>query len=440
MNWLWPRVLAPLLLVGLGALGGYLFGRSTAWIAWWIAAGSIGGFLITIAWDTWRGQRVLRWLRDRPHEPAPIEAGLWGHTADRVQKALRQRDRSLRDEQAKLQQFLSAIDASPNGVTIIDQHDAIVWCNAMAADHFGIDMTRDHAQRITNLVRAPAFAEAMARQDHDPVMFSDPRGERRLTVSLRAYGQGMRLVLSQDITEADRSDTMRRHFVANVSHEIRTPLTVLAGSLETMMALPLEPAERDRMLGLMKQQADRMQTLVSDLLTLATLEGSPRPAPDRWVGLDQLFQQAQADAAALSAGRHALQFEVQPGTELAGNPNELTSLVGNLLSNAIRYTPDGGSISLAWQDTYQGTGELTVTDTGIGIATEHLPHLTERFYRVDGSRSRETGGTGLGLAIVKHVAQRHGAELMIASEPGKGSTFKVRFPKVRVRQAKQGSA
>lgn len=435
MNWWWPRVVAPLILTGLGALLGFIFGRSSAWLAWWVTLGAVLGFGVTVAWDTWRGQKVLRWLRDRPEQPAPIAAGLWGEAAYRIQKALRARDLELSGERSRLAQFLSAIDASPNGVTLIDAHDSIVWCNAVACDHFSIDPVRDMAQRITNLVRVPAFVEAMTLGEvREPVAFADARRDRRLSLIVRSYGPGLRMILSQDITQEERNEAMRRHFVANVSHEIRTPLTVLSGSLETLHSLPLNEAERARLLELMQQQAQRMQTLVEDLLTLAKLEGSPAPAPDQWFELDGLWQQVRADAAALSAGRHQLGFELAPGA-LAGEPREFLSLVANLVGNAIRYTPEGGRIDVSWRINDQREGEFCVRDTGIGIPREQIPRVTERFYRVDGSRSRETGGTGLGLAIVKHVAQRLGAELLIQSELGEGSSFLVRIPAARVRSA-----
>ena len=436
MNWWWPRVVAPLLLTGLGAFIGFLIGRSSGWAAWWVALGATVGFGVTVAWDTWRGQRILRWLRDRPEAPVPIVSGLWGEAGYRIQKALNAREQALAEERAQLSDFLSAIDASPNGVTLIDQVDGIVWCNAVAGDHFAIDPTRDRAQRITNLVRDPAFFAALtAGIGAEPSEFADPRRERRLSMVMREYGNGMRMLLTQDVTEAEAQESMRRHFVANVSHEIRTPLTVLAGALETLVSLPLSEPERQRMLELMKQQSDRMQTLVADLLTLARLEGSPRPAPDQWFDLDAVWQQAKADATALSAGRHRLSFDVVQATQLAGDAKEFMSLVANLVGNAIRYTPQGGHIDMRWHLTDRGEGELVVRDTGIGIAREQIPRITERFYRVDGSRSRETGGTGLGLSIVKHVAQRLGAELLVESQLGQGSTFRVRVPAVRVRRS-----
>jgi two-component system, OmpR family, phosphate regulon sensor histidine kinase PhoR len=208
---------------------------------------------------------------------------------------------------------------------------------------------------------------------------------------------------------------------------------VLSGFIETMTNLKLSEVEHRRVLQLMAQQAGRMQALVSDLLTLAQLEGSPRPTAERWVPLDALLAQVEADAVALSAGRHTLDFAKHTGAQIAGAEAELLSAVTNLVNNAVRYTPAGGRIDVLWRELANGSGELIVSDTGMGIAREHLSRLTERFYRVDGSRARDTGGTGLGLAIVKHVVQRHSGELEIQSEVGKGSSFRLVFPAVRVR-------
>jgi two-component system, OmpR family, phosphate regulon sensor histidine kinase PhoR len=208
---------------------------------------------------------------------------------------------------------------------------------------------------------------------------------------------------------------------------------VLSGFIETMTHLELAGVERKRVLQLMTQQAARMSALVADLLTLAQLEGSPRPQVDHWVSLQALLAQVLQEAALLSAGRHTFSVTPDIAAQLAGAPTELRSAITNLVNNAVRYTPAGGRISLAWKLLQSGAGELAVSDTGPGIAREHLPRLTERFYRIDSSRSRDTGGTGLGLSIVKHVVQRHGGQLSIESELGHGATFKLMFPPARVR-------
>lgn len=434
MNWLLSRIAGAVLAALVGAALGYALGGLFAFPGLRELLAASTAVLLLVFVDSIRGHRMIQWLRGAQMGNAPKDAGLWGELGYRIERVVRERDRALERERLELQQFLSAIQASPNGVLMLDEEDHIQWCNQVAADHFSLDPQRDRQQRITNLVRFPAFVAYLQGQQYEqPLTLQHVRGRSTLLVLVRAYGEGMRLVLSQDITERERAEAMRRDFVANVSHEIRTPLTVLAGFIETMSSLSLTEAERKRVLHLMGQQTSRMQTLVSDLLTLAQLEGSPRPAPDQWVSLDALLARVGADATALSAGRHQVCADEETGIELAGSEAELFSAVANLASNAVRYTPEGGSIELRWRELQDGAGELSVIDTGPGIAREHLPRLTERFYRVDGSRSRDTGGTGLGLSIVKHVVQRHGGELLIQSELGKGSRFKLQLPSARVR-------
>ena len=443
MTWLLPRLLAALLALFLGGAGGFLVSallrlgdRSTAIGA---LLGAMAAVALVVLLDVLRAARLMRWLWGAQQDDAPRSAGLWGEMAYRIERALRGREKALAAEHQRLGEFLSAIEASPNGVLLLDASDQIVWCSAVAADHLGLDSQRDRLQPITNLVRMPAFVACL--QDGaapEPVHVTAPGGQVSLQVVVRSYGDGQKLLITQDVTERLRAEAMRRDFVANVSHEIRTPLTVLAGFVETMASLPLTEAERGRVLKLMQQQTDRMQVLVSDLLTLAQLEGSPRPPADRWLALGPLLQRVAADARTLSAGRHTVVLTEWPaaGVELAGLEAELHSAVANLVNNAVRYTPEGGRIDIAWLPRSDGGGALEVRDSGIGIAREHLPRLTERFYRVDGSRSRDTGGTGLGLSIVKHVMQRHGGLLEIDSEPGKGSRFTLVLPAGRVRPAR----
>ena len=433
MSWFLPRVLASLVAMALGGLAGLFIGQGGGAVPGVFLGGGLAVAMIAV-YDRLHGYRLLQWLRGGHDGPAPRDTGFWGELGYRVERALRASEQAERLERERLSQFLSAIEASPNGVLLLDARDQIEWCNTRAADHFGLDPQRDRRQRVTNLIRAPAFvAYLQADRFDEAVTFQAPRGKGLLSVLVRRYGEDSKLVLSQDMTEQERSEAMRRDFVANVSHEIRTPLTVLSGFLETLTNLPLSEPEKKRVLAMMTQQAERMGTLVSDLLTLAQLEGSPRPPADRWVSVSALFGIVEADARALSAGHHVLRFGHASGARIAGAQAELLSAVTNLVNNAIRYTPEGGSIEVGWRVLGDGSGEVVVTDTGPGIAREHLPRLTERFYRVDGSRSRETGGTGLGLSIVKHVAQRHGGELDIRSEVGKGSSFRLVFPAARVR-------
>jgi two-component system, OmpR family, phosphate regulon sensor histidine kinase PhoR len=440
MIWLLPRLLAGALAMAAGALIGLWIEHANASIVGLLLGGAFAISVIVVR-DTLHGYRLITWLRGSQEGQAPRDAGLWGELGYRIERSLRLREHSAATERMRLTQFLTAIEASPNGVMLLDAGDQIEWCNSLAADHFGLDPQRDRRQRITNLVRAPAFvAYLQAGQFDEPVQMPEPRGMGLLSVLVRKYGDDQKLVLSQDITERERSDGMRRDFVANVSHEIRTPLTVLSGFIETLRSLPLTDVERKRVLHLMTQQADRMGLLVSDLLALAQLEGSPRPNADRWVALKPMLAQVEADARVLSAGRHTVVFPADVEAQLAGAQNELQSAVTNLIGNAVRYTPEGGRIELTWRVQGDGSGELAVADTGPGVAREHLPRLTERFYRVDGSRARDTGGTGLGLSIVKHVVQRHGGELDIQSEVGKGSVFRLVFPAARVRRVAHDAA
>ena len=441
MPWLIPRLLATLLAVLLAASFGGLVGLVWGAPSVGVVLGSLVGCLACAAVDALRGKRFMNWLQQKRGDAAPRDSGFWGEIGHRVERSLRLLERQVGMEQTRLAQFLSAIEASPNGVMLLDAHDQIEWCNSVAADQFGLDPRRDRMQPITNLVREPAFvAYLQAGVFEESVTFPGPGLRGTVSVLIRPYGESMKLVLSQDITERERSDSMRRSFVANVSHEIRTPLTVLSGFIETMASVQLTDAERHRVNELMAQQTRRMQLLVGDLLTLAQLEGSPRPPADRWVSVQQLLVQVRVAAEALSAGRHTIVCGDASGVDrpsdvIAGSEHELHSAVANLVSNAVRYTPAGGSVKVLWSIRGDGTGELDVCDTGIGIAAEHLLRLTERFYRVDGSRSRDTGGTGLGLSIVKHVVQRHGGSLEIRSEPGSGSSFKLMFPAPRVREA-----
>ena len=427
-------------------------------IGFWVRStdGLIAGCIFTVVvWliiDSVHASRFMAWLRlELSNETSatatdliPVLPGVWGLATDRVRRLLLKRDRLLRHGQSRLDEFLAAMQASPSGVVLLDAQDRIEWCNQTATQHFGFDARRDVLQHVSNLVRAPAFRAYMASNDfsHDLVIAgrdSTPGRPVNLSVHAHAYGADRKLLLSRDITAVELAEAMRRDFVANVSHEIRTPLTVLSGFIETLQTLPLKAPERERYLGLMAQQSQRMQTLVDDLLTLSRLEGSPQPGGNEWVSTHGLLAQCEQEARALSTllapHGHNIVVDTGPASDIAGVQNELYSAMSNLMTNAVRYTPDAGAIHVSWKILEDGRGRFIVKDSGPGIASEHLPRLTERFYRVDRSRSRETGGTGLGLAIVKHVAQRHGAELQIDSVLGQGSRFTITFPSSRIRSS-----
>jgi two-component system phosphate regulon sensor histidine kinase PhoR len=375
----------------------------------------------------------------------PNLSGWWGVLAERARKLLRERERSIDASEQRLKDFLLAIQTSPNGVVMLDAQAQIEWCNQTAATQLGIHPERDVMQRIGNLMRDPAFTAYLAlEQPSDPVVI-EGRGHRvdrpmRISVQRHRYGEGKQLLLTRDVTMVEQAEAMRRDFVANVSHEIRTPLTVLSGFVETIQTLPLSDAEKIHYLSLMATQAHRMQGLVEDLLTLSRLEGSPTPSLNHVMPLSRLMQVCEQEANGLSAtlGQgdvvHHIHFVVNPALSeavLMGEGRELQSALSNLVSNAVRYTPAGGDVHVSADQGIDGSLMVEVRDSGAGIAAEHLPRLTERFYRVDRSRSRESGGTGLGLAIVKHVMQRHGGSLHISSELGQGSCFKLVFPAAR---------
>lgn len=434
MVWLLPRLLTALAVAAAAALLGLVAAAVLRLpTTGWAIAGGLLGLVLVAARDALRAGHLMAWLRGSQALDAPRDTGFWGELGYRIERALRSRELELQRERQRTAQFLSAIEASPNGVMLLDAGDRIEWCNSTAADHLGIDPVRDLGQPLTNLVRVPAFvAHLQARKSDEPLTFTIPARRGALAVWVRSYGDGQVLLITQDVTERLRTDEMRRDFVANASHEIRTPLTVLAGFVDTMTQIDLTPAERKRVLALMKEQTDRMRVLLDDLLTLAQLEGGPRPPVHQWTDVDALMRRVHADAQSLSGGRHELVFEGAAGA-VAGNEAELYGALLNLVSNAVRYTPAGGKVTVSWQRRAQGAGVFEVRDTGIGIAREHLPRLGERFYRVDDGRSRSSGGTGLGLAIAKHTAQRHGGELTADSEPGKGSTFRLVLPASRVR-------
>ncbi|MFV0680298.1 phosphate regulon sensor histidine kinase PhoR [Ottowia sp.] len=422
----------------LGLLGWRLWGWPGA-----LAGVACGAAAVQVV-HTLRGRRFVQWLREPDLNAPSSTRGLWGDAAYRVAKMLRGERERVRESAQRLDDFLAAIQASPNGVLLLDSEGRIEWFNAIAGSHLGLDAQRDLLQHIGNLVRQPAFTAYLAARNFDSDVELIGQQDRpgrpvRLSVQIFPYGAGQQLLLSRDITALAQAEAMRRDFIANVSHELRTPLTVLAGFVETLQTLPLTDEERATYLGMMATQSERMQTLISDLLMLSRLEGSPQPGMSEQVDLGAMMALCQTEASALSsllypddAKPQSLIFGPVPGFGLTGSASELRSAISNLINNAVRYTPAGGRIEVRWEQLPDGRARLAVTDSGPGIAPEHLPRLGERFYRVDRSRSRESGGTGLGLAITKHVVQRHGGELQISSTLGKGACFALCFPAVRV--------
>jgi two-component system phosphate regulon sensor histidine kinase PhoR len=396
---------------------------------WPIATGLL---LVILLYHLRHLHALKRWL-ERGETPDPPRArGAWDELHALLHRARRESANREAGLAESLARWRAAARALPDGVVILDG-DRIAWCNDNARLHLEIDPGRDAGRPITHLVRIPEFLEYLERGDYSrPVLVQAPHGPGRV-LSLQAvtYGDGQRLVLSRDVTQFKQVERMRREFVANVSHELRTPLTVISGFLEMLREEDDRAAAR-RHIDLMAEQSSRMERLVEDLLVLSSLESSPPPPMEEPIDMRALTERLGAEARALSAGRHRIEIESEAGVDLVGNEKEIASALGNLVSNAIRYTPQRGSVRLRWHRTPEGAA-FDVEDTGIGIAPEHIPRLTERFYRVDRGRSRETGGTGLGLAIVKHALGRHGATLDITSTPGEGSRFSARFAGPRVR-------
>ncbi len=371
--------------------------------------------------------QLSQWL-DNPEEVRLSDGwGSWTEIFAKLYK-LRREEQKNRNELAEwLSRFRQAMQQLPDGVAIMDDVLSLEWCNAAAEQQLGLSLQKDRGMRVTNLIRSPQFIDyIIVGRYEEPLTLA--LNERKLIIRLIPFEKHRQILVTHDVTELERLEQMRRDFIANASHELRTPLTVINGFLEIASSEPdLDAATRQQHLKLMTEQGRRMQHLVEDMLTLTRLESIEYPLREEQVDMRQLLEQVKAEGEALSGGRHAISLTFD-GPNLRGSADELRSAIGNLVSNAVRYTPDGGSIAIRWHEATDGC-RCDVSDTGIGIRPEHISRLTERFYRVDKSRSRATEGTGLGLAIVKHVLVRHQGQLQIESEVGKGSRFSLLFPR-----------
>lgn len=375
--------------------------------------------------------KLRRWAAQPRLTDPPEAQGRWGEVFNLLHRHRRATLRRRRQLARLIVRSRRAAQALPYGVAVLDSEFRLDWCNASAREHLGLDPERDRDAPIVRFVRYPAFAAYLeAREFAEPLRLqAGGPPPRALSLQMVAFDEDAWLLLSQDVTRAEQVEAMRRDFVANVSHELRTPLTVLSGFLETVQDLDLEPQRVRDYVGLMAPQAERMRRIIDDLLALSALEHAPPPADER-IAMRALLERLRAETEQLSGGRHRVVLDTQGAADLRGAESEVASALGNLTANAVRYTPKDGEIRITWRADEAGA-EFSVRDTGIGIAAEHLPRLTERFYRVDRGRSRAAGGTGLGLAIVKHALARHQATLTVESAPGKGSTFRVRFPAAR---------
>ena len=377
--------------------------------------------------------RLTRWLAKPDNLTIPDVAGSWGELSAALYRMVKGSKRSKDQLNLALDRFQQAAAAMTDGFIILDEHDAIDWSNPVAERHFSLNPEMDRGTDITYLVRQPEFASYVASQNfREPLVMRGTRAQELvLEVQLIPYGNNQKLIISRDITQWERAESARRDFVANVSHEMRTPITVLSGFLETLSDMKtISPELLARSMALMQGETKRMQYLVEDLLMLAQLENGPPLVDSDTVDVETLIHDLAHEAKILSSGKHEIQTEILSDLRLRGSHHEIRSAFGNLVSNAVRYTPANGTVKLIWK-TENGLPLFAVSDSGVGIPAEHIPRLTERFYRVDRSRSRATGGTGLGLAIVKHILNRHHAHLEITSEVDKGSRFAAVFPAER---------
>ena len=403
-------------------------GSTAALVVMTIGAGAIVAFHLGYL------KRVAAWAQEPLDAEVPEGRGEWALLLAAIYRRTRIRRAYERDLRHIIERFRQAASAIPDGIVVLDATNRIDWANERALAQLGLDLVPDRGQPIVNLVRQPEFLRYVEAGDYSAsiVVASMRDPGRRLALQLVPFAAEQKLLMSRDVTELEAVARMRRDFIASVSHELKTPLTVISGFIETLQDIDVDERQRRRFLSLMQEQATSMQRLVADLLTLSALESDQSPLVEERFAIAPLLGAIAADARALSKGAHAIALDVADAATVIGARDEIASAFGNLVSNAVRYTPPGGNIGLTWRIDADGSGVFAVTDTGIGIAAEHVPRLTERFYRVDRSRSRDTGGTGLGLAIVKHVLLRHQAELVIASERGKGSTFAVHLPAKRV--------
>lgn len=427
---IWLELLVVLALTGAAAAIGYLANGNDGAIFMVVCA--LGIYILRNAF--WMA-KILRWAGSPLDAPTPSARGAW----EELFEVLYRRERRVAEQgiaaSEELERLRRAAEALPEGVMIIDGHRTVEWMNGEAEACLGLRAKTDTGRSITQLLREPqflAYLNSSPRISAPLELQLQRRPGRYLQVQAVPFAAGRTLLMVRDITQLEKLATMRRDFVANVSHELKTPLTVIRGFTETASEVLAEGAvdEAIRYLETASEQARRMQHLVDDLLMLSSLETDTLPQEED-IDMTALIAELESEAIALSAGRHRIEVRSVGGMRLRGSLREIHSAFGNLLSNAVRYTPEGGRIEMAWTADPRGA-RFVVSDSGPGIAEEHLPRLTERFYRVDRGRSRELGGTGLGLAIVKHVLERHQGQLEIESEVGRGSTFRAWFPPERL--------
>lgn len=381
-------------------------------------------------WSLINTVRLSNWL-NLPDSDVPRSFGIWALIFTRIGKLRKTGQKKKKQFKAVIQDFQSLTDALPDATLVLNKQDKITWFNNTASELLGLDVSKDLEQPVVSLFRGPDFARWFARQGEHKSRFetTSPVDENMwFSISVVDYRKGQRLLVLTDITEAKITNQMRRDFVANISHELRTPLTVLIGYLEM---LQVSDEESQLAIGKMQAQTHKMEDLLADLLELSRLQTEGAKGREEEINVHAMLAQLKEQMDEISRGRHQITMRVEPDLLLRGIASDIESIFRNLLFNALNYTPQGGKITIIWRKTPEGA-EFAVADTGIGIPKRDLPRLTERFYRVDGDRSRSSGGTGLGLAIVKHALKAHQATLHIDSELGEGSEFRCFFPESRV--------
>ena len=408
------------------ALLGWAFGRPLLFVAITLA--------LALAYEVRNLLRFERWLRRRTSEAPPNMAGLWGEVLSITSRLYRRKVFHKRRVLVLLREFRRMTSAMPDGAVLLGQNREILWFNRTAGRWLDLKRKLDYGIRIDNLVRNPDFVEYLDRRGTSapPRIHLPKSGDRWLLVRLvTTNATGQQLLILRDVTSEARLESMRKDFVANASHELRSPLTVIGGYLDALADEPgLDPAWQEPVQE-MRRQSDRMRSIVQDLLELSRLEAQGGDAETTEVDVGGMLALIRKDALARPQRPSTIELHLDSNALLQGSESELHSIFSNLVSNAVKYTPTDGRVDIRWWTDAKG-GHLEVRDTGIGIPAEHLPRLTERFYRVDAGRSRKLGGSGLGLAIVKHALQRHGGRMDVESVEGTGSTFTCHFPASRV--------
>ena len=394
------------------------------------------GLLLYVARHIYWIHQLNNWLQTPDLRHVPEGSGLWEDVYSSLLKYERNNMLKQTELNSALERFQIVANAIPDGLVILSAANTIEWCTSHAEYQLGLNLETDKNLPIVNLLRSSHFIAYLYNEVYDePFKLKDIKStESTLEIWLIPLATKQKLLISRDVTQIEKVDAMRRDFIANVSHELRTPLTVVGGFIETLSDMEgAIPSSISSYFGMMQDQTTRMRRLIEDLLTLSHIESNTQAPDNNPINMSMLMNMLLNDANALSQGKHRISAQTNPHFDLSGAVDELQSALGNLVSNAIRYTPEGGEIHISWQ-LRNNQGIFSVTDNGIGIDQQHIHRLTERFYRVDRGRSRETGGTGLGLAIVKHILTRHQAILEISSELGVGSTFSAVFPKARIIQ------